>query len=69
MLGRCHPPAGAKLLSAPERSASVLAAAARVFAAGGYARTSIDDIAAEAGITKNSSSTGILPPNRRSTGP
>ncbi|GAA1663124.1 TetR/AcrR family transcriptional regulator [Fodinicola feengrottensis] len=46
------PPARRKLLSAPERSASVLAAAARVFAAGGYARTSIDDIAAEAGITK-----------------
>jgi AcrR family transcriptional regulator len=41
-----------KLLSAPERSASILAAAARVFATGGYAATTVDEIAAAAGINK-----------------
>jgi len=41
-----------KLLSREERSASVLAAAAEAFAAGGYAATSMDDVAAAAGVTK-----------------
>ncbi len=35
-----------------ERVASILAAAARAFATGGYADTSMDDIAAEAGVTR-----------------
>jgi hypothetical protein len=37
-----------KLLRAPERSAGILAAAAREFAAGGYAATTVDGIAAAA---------------------
>jgi AcrR family transcriptional regulator len=41
-----------KLLKRDERVASILAAAARAFAVGGFAATSMDDIAAEAGITK-----------------
>jgi AcrR family transcriptional regulator len=41
-----------RLLTAPERAASILAAASRAFSAAGYAATTIDDIAAEAGITK-----------------
>jgi AcrR family transcriptional regulator len=35
-----------------ERRASLMAAAARAFAHGGYAATSMDDVAAEAGVTK-----------------
>jgi AcrR family transcriptional regulator len=35
-----------------ERAASILRAASRVFARGGYAGTSMDDIAAEAGVSK-----------------
>jgi AcrR family transcriptional regulator len=41
-----------RLLPAPERAASILAAASRAFSAAGYAATTIDGIAAEAGITK-----------------
>jgi AcrR family transcriptional regulator len=39
-------------LRSAERAASILEAAARVFARSGYAATSMDDVAAEAGITK-----------------
>lgn len=39
-------------LRSAERAASILEAAARVFARTGYAATSVDDVAAEAGITK-----------------
>lgn len=41
-----------QLLSRDERRAQLLAAAARAFAAGGFAATSMDDVAAEAGVTK-----------------
>jgi AcrR family transcriptional regulator len=41
-----------KLLKREDRVASILAAAARAFAVGGYAATSMEDIAAEAGVTK-----------------
>jgi AcrR family transcriptional regulator len=41
-----------RLLPAPERAASILAAASRAFGAAGYTATTIDDIAAAAGITK-----------------
>ncbi|GGM56274.1 TetR/AcrR family transcriptional regulator [Dactylosporangium sucinum] len=41
-----------KLLKRDERVASILAAAARAFAVGGFAATSMEDIAAEAGVTK-----------------
>lgn len=41
-----------KLLKREERVASILAAAARAFAVGGFAATSMEDIAAEAGVTK-----------------
>jgi AcrR family transcriptional regulator len=41
-----------RLLPAPERAASILAAASRVFSVAGFAATTIDDIAAGAGITK-----------------
>lgn len=43
---------GRKLMKREERVASILAAAARAFATGGYADTSMDDIAAEAGVTR-----------------
>ena len=41
-----------KLLKREDRIASILAAAARAFAVGGFAATSMEDIAAEAGVTK-----------------
>ncbi|MFI5914236.1 TetR/AcrR family transcriptional regulator [Dactylosporangium sp. NPDC051541] len=41
-----------KLLKRDERVASILAAAARAFGVGGFAATSMEDIAAEAGVTK-----------------
>jgi AcrR family transcriptional regulator len=41
-----------RLLKRQERVASILAAAARAFAAGGFAGTSMEDIAAEAGVTR-----------------
>jgi AcrR family transcriptional regulator len=41
-----------KLLKREDRVASILAAAARAFAVGGFAATSMEDIAAEAGVTK-----------------
>lgn len=40
------------MLRRPERQASVLRAAARAFARTGYAATSMEDVAAEAGVTK-----------------
>ena len=41
-----------RLLTAPERSAGILDAAADVFAEAGFAATTIDEIASRAGITK-----------------
>lgn len=41
-----------QLLNRGERRAQILSAAATSFARGGYAATSMDDVAAEAGITK-----------------
>ncbi|WP_433061838.1 TetR/AcrR family transcriptional regulator [Dactylosporangium sp. CS-033363] len=41
-----------KLLKRDERVASILAAAARAFGVAGFAATSMEDIAAEAGVTK-----------------
>ena len=41
-----------KLLRRPERRASIVSAAARAFARTGFAATSMDDVAAEAGVTK-----------------
>jgi AcrR family transcriptional regulator len=41
-----------RLLKRDERVASILGAAARAFAVGGFAATSMEDIAAEAGVTK-----------------
>lgn len=43
---------GRRLMPRQERAASIVAAAARAFARGGYAGTSMDDVAAEAGVTK-----------------
>jgi AcrR family transcriptional regulator len=45
-------PARRRLLRSPERAASILAAAACVFARSGYEATSMDEVAAEAGISK-----------------
>ena len=42
---------GRRLMPREERAASIVAAAARAFASGGYAGTSMDDVAAEAGVT------------------
>lgn len=41
-----------RLLSTEERQAQILRAASRAFARGGFAATSMDDVAAEAGITR-----------------
>jgi AcrR family transcriptional regulator len=41
-----------RLLKRDERVASILAAAARAFAGGGFAATSMEDVAREAGVTK-----------------
>lgn len=45
------PPDG-KLLKRPERRRALIQAAARAFARGGYATTSLDDVAAEAGVSR-----------------
>ena len=41
-----------KLLKRPQRRRALLDAAARAFARGGYAATSLDDVAAEAGVSR-----------------
>jgi AcrR family transcriptional regulator len=41
-----------RLLRTEERQAQILGAASRAFARGGFAATSMDDVAAEAGITR-----------------
>lgn len=41
-----------RLLRAPERAASILTAAAAVFARQGYAATTLDEVAARAGVSK-----------------
>jgi AcrR family transcriptional regulator len=48
------PPAmtGRKLMRKDERRAQLIRAAAKAFLAGGFAATSLDDVAAEAGVTK-----------------
>lgn len=46
------PPPRRRLLPAKERAASILAAAARDFAQHGYAATTIDQVAAAAGVSK-----------------
>jgi AcrR family transcriptional regulator len=45
-------PAAGKLLKRPERRRALLEAAARAFARGGYAATNLDDVAAEAGVSR-----------------
>jgi AcrR family transcriptional regulator len=45
-------PVGRKLLSRDERHASILRGAAAAFARGGYAGTSMDDVAAAVGVTR-----------------
>jgi AcrR family transcriptional regulator len=47
-----QPPPRRRLLRAPERAASILTAATHVFAQHGYAATTLDQIAAEAGVSK-----------------
>ncbi len=44
--------AGRKLLRRPERRESILAAGAKAFVRGGFAATSMDDVATQAGVTK-----------------
>lgn len=46
------PAAGRQLLSRADRQAQLLGAAATAFARAGFAATSMDDVAAEAGVTK-----------------
>ena len=43
---------GRRLLKRPERRQALITAAARAFARGGYAATSLDDVAAEAGVSR-----------------
>lgn len=45
-------PGKRRLLAAPERAASILAAAATAFARNGYAATTLDQVAAAAGVSK-----------------
>jgi AcrR family transcriptional regulator len=45
-------PRETKLLKRPERRRALLDAAGRAFARGGYAATSLDDVAAEAGVSR-----------------
>lgn len=45
-------PAGRRLLRRDERRAQLLRAAATAFLAGGYAGTSLEDVAAQAGVTR-----------------
>ena len=45
-------PTEGKLLKRPERRRALIAAAARAFAKGGYAATNLDDVAAEAGVSR-----------------
>lgn len=45
-------PAEGKLLKRPERRRALIEAAARAFARGGYAATNLDDVAAEAGVSR-----------------
>ncbi len=49
---RADPARQRQLLPAPERRAQILRAAAAAFSVGGYAATSVDDVAKQAGITK-----------------
>jgi AcrR family transcriptional regulator len=51
--GTAAPPTGGRqLLSRADRQAQLLRAAATAFARGGFAATSMEDVAAEAGVTK-----------------
>jgi AcrR family transcriptional regulator len=43
---------GGKLLKRPERRRTLIEAAARAFARGGFAATSLDDVAAQAGVSR-----------------
>ncbi|HZN75206.1 MAG TPA: TetR/AcrR family transcriptional regulator [Micromonosporaceae bacterium] len=45
-------PGEGKLLKRPQRRRALLDAAARAFARGGYAATSLEDVAAEAGVSR-----------------
>lgn len=45
-------PGDGKLLKRPERRRALIEAAARAFARGGYAATNLDDVAAEAGVSR-----------------
>lgn len=45
-------PARPRLLRRPQRRQALLAAAARAFARGGFAATSLDEVAAEAGVSR-----------------
>jgi AcrR family transcriptional regulator len=49
---RVTKPAEGKLLKRPERRRALIAAAARAFARGGYAATNLEDVAAEAGVSR-----------------
>lgn len=45
-------PSTGKLLKRPERRRALIQAAARAFSRGGYAATNLDDVAAEAGVSR-----------------